>query len=48
MRFHVIMIVRIPHDADPEKIKSLSAREHERAAELQRVKSRPTSALTQF
>jgi muconolactone D-isomerase len=36
MLFHVTMTVRIPHDADPEKIKEQSAREHERAAELQR------------
>jgi muconolactone D-isomerase len=35
MLFHVNMAVRIPHAADPEKIKQLSAREHERAKELQ-------------
>ena len=36
MLFHVIMSVRIPHDVDPEKVKELSGKEHERAAELQR------------
>ncbi|MEJ1976971.1 MAG: muconolactone Delta-isomerase family protein [Acetobacteraceae bacterium] len=36
MLFHVAIAVRIPHDVDPEKIKQLGAREHERAAELQR------------
>jgi muconolactone D-isomerase len=35
MLFHVYMSVRIPHDADPEKIKQLGAQEHERAKELQ-------------
>jgi muconolactone D-isomerase len=35
MLFHVNIVVRIPHDADPEKIKDLSAQEHERAKELQ-------------
>src|SRR5271170_2118618 len=35
MLFHVSIDVRIPHDADPEKIKQLSALEHERATELQ-------------
>ena len=35
MLFHVSLVVRIPHDADPEKIKQLSAQEHERATELQ-------------
>jgi muconolactone D-isomerase len=35
MLFHVNMAVRIPYDADPEKIKRLSAQEHERAKELQ-------------
>jgi muconolactone D-isomerase len=36
MLFHVRMDVRIPHDIDPEKLKELSAHEHDRAAELQR------------
>jgi muconolactone D-isomerase len=36
MLFQVSMTVRIPHDADPAKVGELSAREHERAAELQR------------
>jgi len=36
MLFHVSMTVRIPHDVDPAKIRDLSAREHERATELQR------------
>jgi muconolactone D-isomerase len=36
MLFHVAITVRIPHDVTPEKINQLSAREHERAAELQR------------
>jgi muconolactone D-isomerase len=35
MLFHVSIDVRIPHDADTEKIKHLSAQEHERAKELQ-------------
>jgi muconolactone D-isomerase len=35
MLFHVMMTVRIPPEADPGKIGSLSAQEHERAAELQ-------------
>jgi muconolactone D-isomerase len=35
MLFHVDIAVRIPHNADPEKIKHLSAQEHERAKELQ-------------
>jgi muconolactone D-isomerase len=35
MLFHVSITVRIPHDADAEKIKRLSAQEHERAKELQ-------------
>jgi muconolactone D-isomerase len=35
MLFHVNIAVRIPHDVDPEKIKDLSAQEHERAKELQ-------------
>ncbi len=36
MLFHVMMTVRIPPDADPDRINQLSEREHERAAELQR------------
>jgi muconolactone D-isomerase len=36
MLFHVAISVRVPHDADPEKIKQLGVREHDRAAELQR------------
>jgi muconolactone D-isomerase len=36
MLFHVTIAVKIPHDADPEKVKQLGAQEHERAAELQR------------
>jgi muconolactone D-isomerase len=36
MLFHVKIIVRMPHDIDPEKVKKLGAQEHERAAELQR------------
>jgi muconolactone D-isomerase len=35
MLFHVNIAVRIPHDVDPEKIKKLSAQEHERAKVLQ-------------
>jgi muconolactone D-isomerase len=35
MLFHVYITVQIPHDTDPEKIKELSAQEHERAKELQ-------------
>jgi muconolactone D-isomerase len=35
MLFHVSIDVRIPHDTDPEKVAQLSAREHERAKELQ-------------
>jgi muconolactone D-isomerase len=35
MLFHVSMVVRIPHDADPNKVKQLRAQEHERATELQ-------------
>jgi len=35
MLFHVSIAVQIPHNADPEKIKRLSADEHERAKELQ-------------
>jgi muconolactone D-isomerase len=36
MLFHVTMTVRIPLDADPDKIRHLSEQEHRRAAELQR------------
>ena len=36
MLFHVGMTIRIPHDVDPERIKQLTAQEHERAAELER------------
>ena len=35
MLFHVSINVRIPQDADPDKIKQLGAQEHERAKELQ-------------
>jgi muconolactone D-isomerase len=35
MLFHVGITVRIPHDADADEIQELSAREHERAKELQ-------------
>jgi muconolactone D-isomerase len=35
MLFHVDIDVRIPHDADPEKLRDLIAQEHERAKELQ-------------
>jgi muconolactone D-isomerase len=35
MLFHVSIAVRVPHEAAPEKIKHLSAQEHERAKELQ-------------
>jgi muconolactone D-isomerase len=35
MLFHVSIAVRIPNDADQEKIKLLGEREHERAKELQ-------------
>ena len=35
MLFQVSMTVRIPHDADPDKVGELSALEHQRAAELQ-------------
>jgi muconolactone D-isomerase len=35
MLFHVGITVRIPHDADANEIQKLSAREHERAKELQ-------------
>ncbi len=36
MLYHVEIIIRIPHDADPDKIKALSASEIERAKALQR------------
>ncbi len=36
MLFHVCIAVRIPQSADPERIKQLSAQEHDRAKELQR------------
>lgn len=36
MLFHVEMNVRIPHDADPEKVELLKRTEKERAQELQR------------
>jgi muconolactone D-isomerase len=36
MLFHVSMAVRVPHDFDPEKLKQLTAQEHERAAQLVR------------
>jgi muconolactone D-isomerase len=36
MLFHVTITVQMPHDVDPEKVQQLGAREHERAAELQR------------
>jgi muconolactone D-isomerase len=35
MLFHVGMLVRIPHDADADRIKQLREQEHERATELQ-------------
>jgi len=35
MLFHVFMTVRIPHDFDPQRLDTLSEREHARAAELQ-------------
>jgi muconolactone D-isomerase len=37
MLFHVTMNVRIPPDVDAQKVSSLSAQEHQRAAELQRA-----------
>jgi muconolactone D-isomerase len=30
------MTVRIPHDTDPDQVKNLGAKEHERATELQK------------
>ena len=35
MLFHVAIDVRIPHGTDPQTLKELSEREHERAKELQ-------------
>jgi muconolactone D-isomerase len=35
MLFHVRIAVRIPQGDDPERIKQLSAQEHDRAKELQ-------------
>jgi muconolactone D-isomerase len=35
MLFHVQIDVRVPHDVDPEKLKELSANEHDRAKDLQ-------------
>jgi muconolactone D-isomerase len=35
MLFHVYINVRIPHDADPERVKKLDEQEHERAKVLQ-------------
>ncbi len=35
MLFHVSIAVRIPHDIDPDKMKQMSAQEHEQAKELQ-------------
>ena len=35
MLFHVHMDVQVPHETDPERLKELSEREHERAKELQ-------------
>jgi muconolactone D-isomerase len=35
MLFHVTIAVRLPRDLDPDKIAQLSAREHQRAKELQ-------------
>ncbi len=36
MLFHVGMTIRIPHDVEPERIKQLTAKEHERATELEK------------
>lgn len=36
MLFHVTMDVRIPHDADPDRIAALKADERARAQQLQR------------
>jgi muconolactone D-isomerase len=35
MLFHVYIDVHIPHGTDPDTLKDLSAREHERAKDLQ-------------
>jgi muconolactone D-isomerase len=35
MLFHVTIAVRVPHDVNPDTVKKLSEREHERAAKLQ-------------
>jgi muconolactone D-isomerase len=35
MLFYASMTVRIPHGADPDKVKQLTAQEHERAQELE-------------
>jgi muconolactone D-isomerase len=37
MLFHVTMSVRIPPEADAEKISALNTQEHQHAAELQRA-----------
>ncbi len=36
MLFHVGMTIRIPHDVAPERVKELTAKEHQRATELER------------
>ncbi len=36
MLFHVAIDIRVPHGTDPETIRQLGTREHDRAAELQR------------
>jgi muconolactone D-isomerase len=36
MLFYVSITVRIPHGTDPDKVKQLTAQEHERAGELER------------
>ncbi len=36
MLFHVTMTVKVPYDIDPASLSDLNAREHTRAAELQR------------
>jgi muconolactone D-isomerase len=38
MLFHVYINVRIPHDADPLRVKELGAQEHDRAKALQEQK----------
>jgi muconolactone D-isomerase len=35
MLFHVSMTIRIPHEVEQERIKKLTALEHERAGELE-------------